>query len=607
MNAVLFLNQNYLQVDGRFTYTRQVGDVGDISTSNSNHTNSFSLIRDNNSTRAMQGLGLPGSRSRIPYTKFTGALMIDELLIVDTNGYIIVGSTDISNYKISIIDGNIDFWQAIKSLTLADIDLSQANFTKTRQGIIDSFTNPYQKFLIGEYYVGRETESYDINLLNPAISDKYILDQIFEYINMSYTLSPVIDSWTVIGQPKDQESIGYVDVIDLEIVSDSYILFDDVLGEWDVEQDTLVVDEGTFSIADRKITIENEGTYEFLADWGVATAEYYIRGLSGYIEIIRLPVHLYLEVNGERFDFTQGIYRSLFLTPYDEIYLRFKPIREEDLPLHGVYNSTIESLGPAAIIDFEFKLRRRFVVSFTFQNELGKITVTEFIKQIMHRYALTVFYDNKTRRAEFLTMDERINAPTQNLNKWFVDQIEEKYIYQSYSQLNYLKHKYAQEFEDFNDGVILIDNYNLDNKRTIIESFTYSQDIDGIMEMWEYKGEGKYDQISGRWFSVRAKMLTSRVEFRDGDDPLSGYSGLISFVDFDKTGFRYFKNKYYNQFESRVLSDSKIQKVKLDMPLSIFMNLDLRKTFYIQQSNFLISKITYKGLRDVEAEIVKIK
>src|SRR5690554_2458656 len=180
-----------LEVNGRFTYTRQVGDLGDVATSNASHTNSFSIIRDQNSISAFEGLSLSGSTSRVPYERFPGLLVVDEIPIVENNNsWANITESDLSNFKLSILDGNIDFWKAIEGLTLADIDLSEARYAKTRQGIIDSFSSPYSKYIMGDY--GGTVDPYDINLLNPAISEQYIWGQIFNHIGMGYEMTPVI-------------------------------------------------------------------------------------------------------------------------------------------------------------------------------------------------------------------------------------------------------------------------------------------------------------------------------------------------------------------------------------------------------------------------------
>lgn len=599
-NARVRVNGNELQVNGRFQYVRQVGDVGDISTSNASYTNSFSVIRDNNSTRALKGLGLPGSMSDVPYTRISWMMYVDELPIIDRNGWAIVNETDQSNYKLSIIDGNIDFWKAIEDLKLSDLDLSEARYAKTRQGIIDSFESPYQKYLLGYYAYGEEEKTgYDINLLNPAISDKYIVDQIFSHIGMTYSLTPEIDTWTIIGRTDQSETVNVLNLV-VEL-ADGFKRHPYVDGRYQVAYSNIEETEATYDTNTGRITVEQTGNYRPFVDWTQMYAGYVLRSQDGLPFVQDLPINNYLEVNG----FRDPLDEVMYLLPSDEIYLRFEPLTEDQLGEHGFADHQILGIRELTTFDYVFELERIDEIFYSFSNELSKISVKDFMKEIMHRYGLTLFYKN--RHAEFLTISERINADVEDLNDYFVEVKNEKYFHTQYAQINYLKHKYADPSDFFNDGVISIRNQNLDPEKTIIESFTYSQDINGIMEMWEYKGEGvPYEQIKGRMFSARADVRWDSISFRDRDEPLPGYAGNVSFVDFSKTGFRYYVNRYYKEFEEKILNNFKMQTIKMDMPLSVFLNLDMRKVIYVQQSNFIINKMTYRGLRDVELEVVKI-
>lgn len=599
-NARLRVNGVNLQVNGNFQYVRQVGDVGDIATSNANYTNSFSVIRDNNSIRALKGLGLPGSDSNAPYVRFQGMLYVDELPIIDNNGWALISETNLSNYKISIIDGNIDFWKAIESLNLSDIDLSEANYRKTRQGIIDSFTSPYQKYLIG-YYATTEPRqsSFDINLLNPAISDKYILDQIFAHIGMSYQITPEIDTWTIIGRTEESETIDILNLV-LE-TSNGYYIHPYSNGSYDIDFVTVDEDEATFNPSTKKITVAQAGNYKTNVSWTDLYARYVLTERDGMPFIQDLPINHYLQVNGLRRNLNDIVY----LTPDDEIFLIFEPLTVFQLGEHGFDGYGIISYSSLTTFDYLFELERIDEAYYSFTDELSKLSVKDFIKQIMHRYGLTLFYEN--RKATFLTIQERIDADVIDLNDYFVEVKNEKYIYNNYAQRNIFRHKYDDETDSFNDGIILINNENLDFEKTIIESFTYSQDINGVMRMWNFKGQGEpFEQIKGRFFSARADVHWDTIDLRAGITNLPSYTGEIAFVDFSKTGFRYYVNEYYREFQNLILNNAKIKTIQMDMPLSIFLNLDLKKVYYIEQENFLINKMTYKGLREVELEVVKI-
>lgn len=592
-----------LEVNGRFTYTRQVGDLGDVATSNSSYTNSFRVIRDQNSIKAFNGLSLTGSTSQLPYGRFEGMLVVDEIPIVENNNtWAHITESEDSNFNLSILEGNIDFWKAIEGLTLADIDLSQANYSKTRQGVIDSFTSPYSKYIIGNY--GGKIDPYEINQLNPAISEKYIWEQIFEFLDMDFEMTPVIDSWLVVNK-EPEEAINNILTHYLE--SEPYGQYSYDNGYLlDYQQIDLM--DGTFDPNTAKLTIDTAGKYSFIYNSDKAESSIVLQSPGGNWSVVGgFPLQITLEVNGIKYQTPQDIY----LSSTDEIYLRVEPITPERLDEFGYEGWTFISYRDAVVENFVFELERYDTVQFTFTDSLKNIAVKDFIKLIMHRYSFTLFYDK--RKCTFLTIDERLNADVVDLNDYLVERKSERYLYQDYAQRNILKHKYDEVTDDFNNGIIFSNNKNLTIEKQLLESFTHSQDENGLMKMFEREVEGEgedakiiYNPIKDRFFSIRYEMINTTIDFTLKENPVPSYVGSIPFVDFSKTGFRYFKNKYWSSFEDKILKDSKVMRFQFDMSISRFLKLDLKKVFYIGQSNFLINKMTYKGNRNVEVEAVKI-
>src|SRR5699024_528956 len=131
----------------------------DVSTSNANFTNSFTAPRNKQNIRTLEGLSLPSSRSDIPYRRVNSALTLNGIDIV-RDGWLQVKEADRNNFKISVLDGNVNFWKAIEGLTLADIDLSEADHDKNINSVIDSFSNPYYKYILGDY--GGQTSLEDM-------------------------------------------------------------------------------------------------------------------------------------------------------------------------------------------------------------------------------------------------------------------------------------------------------------------------------------------------------------------------------------------------------------------------------------------------------------
>lgn len=144
------LNTGTLDVLGNFTYTRQVGDIGDVATSNANFTNSFEVRRDKTSISALNGLSLVGSLSNSPYIKVKSLLHINGIDLI-SDGWLQIRDVDKDKFKLSVLDGNVDFWKAIENVALDDIDLSEADHDKNLQSVIASFSNDYYKYILADY------------------------------------------------------------------------------------------------------------------------------------------------------------------------------------------------------------------------------------------------------------------------------------------------------------------------------------------------------------------------------------------------------------------------------------------------------------------------
>lgn len=597
----LIVEGKSLEINGKISYTRQVGDLGDISTSSTNYTNSLSIIRDNISIRSFKGLSLSGSRSRDPYVKLNGQLLIDEIPISDNNAWISILSTNNSNFRVSILDGNIDFWKAIEGLSLGDIDLSEANFSKTWQAIQDSWLSDYAKYIVGKY-ADEGGEPWDIRIMNPAISEKYILDQIFNHIGMDYGMTPNIDSWLVIPQDTEEEATAPVVLVELE--ADETVPYTD--GYFPQYQNIVVNPDASFHQPTGVIIVDKQGYYRYRFDSNMMKVSIIAKDASGYTVVMPdFNIDFYLTLDGERIN-TEQKYRADTNSIFK---LVFAPPTNADLESMGYEGYTIVKYEDAEIVNFEFEFERVDDTVFTFSDSIGKIKAKDFIKYLMHRYSLTLFYKN--RICNFLTIDERLSAETTDLNPYLIEKVEETYTYLDYAQKNYLKHKYAEEGEDFNNGILSIDNDNISEEKILLESFTYSQDENDFMEMWEWEideeGNKKYKAIKNRYFSIRYETRYGPVSFRIDDETTTTPGNYyIPFAIFEETGFKYFTNEYYRNFENNILRDAKKIKYRLRMPFSIFRNLDLQKRFYIEQSEFLINKMTYKGNKEVEVEAIKI-
>lgn len=182
-----------LSENAKIKVTLQVHDIADLSTVNATYTNSFDLPKSPNNTALLDGLGIVGDTSIVPYTKVNAELSIGGLPAI-TKGWLDIKSTA-DKYKVSIIDGIIDLFKAIENKKFgSDIPLPETIHDKNMESVVDSFDDENLRYIIGEF--GGKTTIFsgfpdlyytNIDYLVPFIRFKYLWDKIFQYANFTYS------------------------------------------------------------------------------------------------------------------------------------------------------------------------------------------------------------------------------------------------------------------------------------------------------------------------------------------------------------------------------------------------------------------------------------
>lgn len=612
---------------GRFTYTKQVGDIGDVSTSTANHTNSFSVRKDNESIIVLEGLGTPTSASKIPYKKTPANLRVDYFEIIKS-GWLQVEKSDKSAFKLSILDGNVDFWKRIEGVTLEDIDLSETKHTKNVATIIDSFDNPFYKYILADY--GGEEHDYDNNAWNgdflvPSINEKYILDRIFEHIGMSYNLSVNIDTW--LTYPKDvYDGFGYDPAI--EVKFDSYVsgIVQPAEKIQPEPSGTNNTDNAEWDLPSYTVKIKEPGVYKISHEMpGILVNVVFYRTIK--TPLGKFVVDEYESwSNGFVFIYVNDVFSGAMFYPDSEINInlnegdvvefRFKYYTDTQFYPSVPENAELAYVKNYLFGDYKFVMERHNFLEISFGDAFRDIQAKDFIKYIMMRYGLTIFTEGN--EVTFLTIDERLNAPAQNFTNMVKEKIEERYVYPNYAVKNALRHKYVDDTDDWQDGYIYSSENLMEDEKTLFESFTHSRTTENQMpvfqtEVKELNGviEVSYKSILGRFFSLGVKMKLPDHDttiYTEKIPASQTHQGAIPLPDFEMTTFRQFVPAFWQPIE-RLIQRAKLSKFTMDMTIADFIKIDLKKRVYIggdESAYFLINSATLKDDREVELELIKI-
>lgn len=600
--VILRIKNIDLKVDGNFTFTKQSADVGDVSKSNANFTNSFKVINDDNSRRAFDGLGITGDVSRAPYVRQEMEIIVNGISIV-LDGWLLIQSVDESHFNVALISGNIDFWEEIKGVVLSDLDLSEIEHAKLMQNVLNSFDNPYYKYVIADY--GGQTNPYNIDYLVPSISEAYIFRQLMSYLGFSYSLDVDIETWLAIG--KDSE-------VDREKEEILRLEIDDYNAEFPFTDGRFQIvfnqtsNGATYDENTSEITIPFSSSYVINAQYQEMIAEYAIQKIGEPLQIVWLPINHFYTVNGYKKQFGTEEY----IREDDEIFLRFQPLSTGDLHVHGWEGYEVVNVYRIRISDYLMVMETYEVDVFDFGNPLSKIKAIDWLKELMQTYALAVFTDGQ--HVDFMSFDKRASEEVQmDLTPFVVERKQESFTLDNYERKNIYHHKYDEEPEDFNDGILFVNNQNLLKEQIYYEGVFYSPDQQERMKMWDKEVNEKDDEIEiiykpmkDRVFRLQLKIGGSALLYSKKQDIPPTPATNIPILDFKKSGFRYWIKTNYKQFEEKILDLVRVEVFSLDISLPIFMEINLRKLIHIDNKEYLINRVKYDSKNNSEIEVIRL-
>ena len=622
----------------KVTYTIQVQDLADVSSVASSVTTSFKLPKTKNNYEALKSLSLPGDTSNLPYLKNVCKLYNFGTTLID-NGWLKINNSDEESFNVNIENGIIDFFKAIEGKTIGnDLDLTDTNHNKDLITVINSFERNDYTYIIADYnglntYLKGGVNYINVDYLVPSLNSKYIWDKIFTSIGYTYSGS-VFNSelftnlWVTYPKapPTKTDDEQLPDPVlrlstnktgNIEFVED--ITYDII--EFNLENVT--TNDNDF--LNNKLIVKHTGTYNLksiidgYADY-VVTNNY--GDEDGSDKSFLLPA---LRINGVIKLFSND----------DTLNLKQGDIVEFLCTWYGLSGSYISRIREIVFNSYDFKLYQISQQIVDFGSEFLDVSLSEFIKEIMMRFALTPFIDVESKHIKFLTLSERIN--TNNVKDWtdkFVKRTDENYIYKDYAQRNWLKHKYNDENATFNNGFLSVSNQTLQPQKDLhsskfysfnneITSFYDSDFTNNSFPIWDREiketinndttpptktYDVNYKGLSKRFYFIRRNILPKTINIGSQLLRIEETANNVAIVDTKNLSYSDAVNNYKDFV--KVLNDTRIHEIELFLNINDLLDLDLESLYYFSQENqyYILNRITIDLTNNInKGEFIRVK
>src|SRR5690606_13198194 len=180
-----------LSENTRFQFNYTVNDIFNIGTIAVGYSNVFEAPKTPSNTRTLEGLGIVGSTSRIPYKKTHAVVKYNGFDIIP-NALMTVESTAV-NYKLGVHDGVMDFFKDIENKTIGNdvVGIEELKHRKDIANFKNSITeyNSLYRYAVADFGGKMQSESDVINIdyLVPAIKLSFLWDKIFETFGYTYS------------------------------------------------------------------------------------------------------------------------------------------------------------------------------------------------------------------------------------------------------------------------------------------------------------------------------------------------------------------------------------------------------------------------------------
>lgn len=637
MSLLLYINGQLMDLEPSqaIAQTRQVNDLNSLDDRQAGYTNKFKIPKTANNIRALEYLSITGNTSSVPYRKNECSLYSDTGECFVYKGWAIItdGGED---YEAVIYDGVIDLFKAIENTTLADLDLTLINHEKTVTAIRDSWLQEKMyRYIVADYNGNMNPQRIPLSPISllqtdylvPSVRVSFLWDKIMERYGFTYSGS--------IFQHTDFTNLWMTYPNGISSEENEVLLFDSnewasqfghswpglkyypmIFGSSSINQLTLTNNMHLKVSETGSYRIEVEGTIMVDKSPGLAIYKNISHLINGPISSLsdKNPGTPLSVINshwnsGEEL----SISRTIKLQAGDSICL--------------IFNSVNGSVKFNDQTSLSVKVIKVNPGQIDFNTAFGDFSTTDFLKEIVHRFGLTLFKDKFKNHYEFLTLQEQLDtAPVVDWSSKFARKLNEAYVYSSYAQRNWFRYNYNNKESAHSDFFIDVPNENLPPARDVIKSKIYSPESEqsrllmrlvNVYPLWqkevvENPEEGEdpvtYKPLDNRFYLMRCTPVAEFIRLKSKALGQTSESAFYYAETFAGLPFSDSIPAYYSPIK-KLLESSLIINVELYLKDIDITNFDFRKVYYIDRLSgyFLVNKINnYVSGKPVKCELVRV-
>lgn len=575
MNDRLFINGFELDINPlkKIAENYQVNDLFDFANRQTNFTNTFDLPKSDKNIDILEGLGLVGGTSNIPY-QLNSLTYFREGIQVFSNATAIIKETE-NDFKCNAYFGNNNLFDVIESKKLSELNLSQFDHVLNADNFFKYLNGTDMVYALGDYSQMND-QTIDINYQVPSIRKAWIWNKIFAEAGFTYKyagrggrndynvfLSPLWnETYITIDNGLDTSLVKVPKALQLSALNERtyeykyrfeftgkgfdrrYYYIPKFISEPIFFKNSSSIDGSLVTIGSRQgILGRDYPPSRFI----ISQNNWYSIDIKGNIVANAIQeLELTIKKNDfiiERIQITDGIFNVNFSKRY---YLQANDVITFSYEMVNENNTEDISFSP--LLDFEIYLDNQepFI---NFSNYWNNISQKDFLKDLVNFFGLT--YKRVGNEYQFISYEELFdaNAQYENFNPilptnfvaddWsdkFHRVIKEEYSVGEYAQRNIFKYKYDNTQDNYADGILRINDFTLPFEK-LQETRLWkapNNSIFGYKSMPLYKNEnGKIKNVKTDPFVFRLKRNTGSFDWKITGGVTNTFSGNYTIATFE--------------------------------------------------------------------------